>query len=302
MPHSAAVALLAPAVHRFASARGIRVLSIKGAVLAEQGLRSRRPPSDVDVLVDPARFEDLVAMLSATGWRDRDGKVLVPLPRQGTVLAPHARTLEHPHWPCQLDLHRYYPGFLRPAQDVFDRLWDRRRPMQISHAECDVPAPLDHWLLAALHVLRSGDEPQLRELETAAADVLDGRGQDLLRRADELGAVGPLGESLQRITGQSPVVPDSDRELLAAWARRIHDSDNLPDAFLEQFRDARGATRVRLALRQAWPTPRSVRAFHDIGDGPIALLRFYLVRLARAPAKLAAYLRLHRNERSEEEH
>lgn len=300
MPHAVAVALLPPAIHHIAAVHGIRVLSIKGAVLAAQGLRSRRRPSDVDVLVDPAMFEDLVAILRSTGWRDRDGKVLVPLPRDGTVLAPHARTLEHPRWPCQLDLHRYYPGFLRPAQDVFDRLWERRHTAQLAHAECDVPSPADHWLLAALHVLRSGDEPQLRELETAASAVLRGRERDLLTRAEELGAVGPLQEPLTRILGVSPVVPDSDVELLAEWTRRIHDPGNLPDAFLEQFREASGATRIRLAFRQAWPPPRSARAFHDVGDGPLGLFRFYLARLALAPVKMSAYLRLHRRAHDKE--
>lgn len=300
MPHAVAVALLPPAIHRVAAANGIRVLSIKGAVLAQQGLRSRRRPSDVDVLVDPALFEELVAILRSTGWRDRDGKVLVPLPREGTVLAPHARTLEHPRWPCQLDLHRYYPGFLRPAQDVFDRLWEQRHTAQLAHADCDVPSPTDHWLLAALHVLRSGDDPQLRELETTAADVLHGRERDLLIRAEELGAVGPLREPLTRLLGTSPVVPESDVELLAEWTRRIHDPGNLPDAFLEQFRVAGGATRIRLVLRQAWPPPRSARAFHDIGEGPFALARFYLARLALAPVKVTSYLRLHRSARSKE--
>lgn len=300
MPHAVAVVLLAPAVQHVASAHGIRVLSIKGAILAEQGLRSPRRPSDVDVLVEPGRFDDLVALLRPMGWRDRDGKVLVPLPVSGSALAPHARTLEHARWPCQLDLHRYYPGFLRPAQDVFDRLWDGRITARIAHADCDVPSPMDHWLLAALHVLRSGDRAQLRELEAAAAEVLRGREQDLLTRAGELGALGPLRESLTRLTGATPNVPESDLELLTAWTRRIHDPGNLPDAFLEQFRGAGGATRILLALRQVLPPPRSVRAFHDVGDGPVALFRFYLARLALTPGKMASYLRLHRSGRAKE--
>ncbi len=32
------------------------------------------------------------------------------------MLAPHARTLEHPRWPCQLDLHRYYPDSCDPRR------------------------------------------------------------------------------------------------------------------------------------------------------------------------------------------
>lgn len=298
MPHGAAVDLLAPVVHHVARAHGIRVLSIKGAVLSEQGLREHRPPSDVDILVEPLRFDDLVAVLRTAGWRDRDGKVLVPLPDSGTVLAPHARTLEHPEWPCQLDLHRYYPGFLRPAPVVFEHLWDARVEVSIAHSRCVVPAPTDHWLLAALHALRSGDDDQLGELEAAAARVFAGRRRDLQARAEVLGAVGPLLDALERLTGTRPDVPDTERALLTAWQRRMSDPDEpLPEAFVEQFRAARGLTRLRLAVRQAWPPPRSARAFHDVRDGPLGLVQFYLARMAVAPAKLAVYVRLHARER-----
>ncbi|WP_431796131.1 nucleotidyltransferase family protein [Microbacterium enclense] len=293
MPHSAAVDLLAPVLHHVAAANGIRVLSIKGSVLSEQGLREPRQPSDVDILVDPLRFDDLVVLLRAAGWMDRDRKVLVPLPASGTVLAPHARTLEHPNWPCQLDLHRYYPGFLRSAAAVFDHLWGARVIVEIAHAGCGVPAPPDHWILAALHALRSGDDDQLSELEVAAARVFAGRQSALLARAEVLGAVGPLGDSLERLTGLRPEVPESEQELLTAWQRRIADPESLPEAFIEQFRAARGLTRLQFAARQAWPTPRSARAFHDVGPGPLGLARFYIARLAVAPTKLAGYLGLH---------
>jgi len=299
MPHRAAVELLTPVVHHFASAHGIRVLSIKGDVLAAQGLRARRRPSDVDILVDPARFTDLTRLLGEAGWMDRDKKVLVALPRAGSALAPHARTLENVEWPCQLDLHRYYPGFLRPAHDVFDALWEARDTTPIAHVRCAVPAPLDHWLLAALHTLRSGDGAQLQELEASASRLFAQRQNEVVARAIELGAVGPLRDSLARLTGTRPDVPESDRPLLADWARRLDDPGNSPDAFLEQFRGARGRARLALVLRYAWPAPRSARAFHDVKAGPWGLARFYAVRLALAPVKLADILRRARSPQSE---
>lgn len=295
MPHRVAVALLAPTVHHLASVHGIRVLSIKGEVLERQGLRAGRAASDVDVLVDPAKYSALVRVLSTHGWVDRDGRIFVDLPPSGTVLAPHARTLEHPDWPCHLDLHRYYPGFLRPAQEVFDLLWEAREGVEIAHGRCWAPDPIDHWLLASLHVARSHDSAQQRDLEEKAANTLAGRFDRLIARAHSLGAAGPLRNSLERLTGIRPDVAESERPLLAAWTRRLDAPGNLPDAFVEQFREARGSTRARLLLREAWPPPRSVRAFHDIEAGAFGLARFYLRRLIIAPTKLVSYIGLGRS-------
>lgn len=295
MPHGVAVALLAPAVHHVASAHGIRVLSIKGEVLERQGLRAGRTASDVDILVDPAHYAALVRILGAHGWGDRDGRVFVDLPGSGTVLAPHARTLEHPDWPCHLDLHRYYPGFLRPAQEVFDLLWESREAVDLAHSRCWAPDPVDHWLLASLHVARSHDASQRRDLEEKAAGTLSDRFDGLIERALSLGAGGPLRDSLERLTGTRVDIPESERRLLAVWTRRIEAPGTLPDAFVEQFREARASTRIKLLLREAWPPPRSVRAFHDIDPGGLGLVRFYLRRLVVAPAKLAAYAGLGRS-------
>ncbi len=183
LPHNVAVELLAAAVNDFAQLHGIRILTIKGRVLADQGLRAVRGSSDVDVLVDPSAFERLWAILRSSGWTDRDRAVLVDLPREGTVLAPHARTLEHPQWPCHLDLHRYYPGFLNPAQDVFDTLWDARTTIDLAHRACPVPGVADHWLIAALHATRSRDTGQLADLEERATSRLSTDLSDLAERA-----------------------------------------------------------------------------------------------------------------------
>lgn len=59
LPHDVAVELLNAAIHDFASHHGVRVLTIKGRALADQGLRQVRGSSDADVLVDPAEFERL---------------------------------------------------------------------------------------------------------------------------------------------------------------------------------------------------------------------------------------------------
>lgn len=298
LPHNVAVELLAAAVNDFAELHGIRVLTIKGRVLADQGLRAVRGSSDVDVLVDPSAFERLWRLLRSSGWTDRDKAVLVELPREGSVLAPHARTLEHPQWPCHLDLHRYYPGFLSPAQDVFDTLWEARSTIELAHRVCPVPSATDHWLVAALHAARSRDAVQLLDLEERAAERLSADMGDLSRRAVATGAVGPLRDTLKRLTGDTfALSPEADR-LTALWRRRVESPDDLPETLAEQFAGASWPARARLAARKLVPSPRFAQAFFGVADDPLSLLRFYLRRIVTAPAKLLRIFEAARRRRS----
>lgn len=287
LPHDVAVELLNAAIHDFASRHGVRVLTIKGRALADQGLRHGRGSSDADVLVDPADFEELWGLLQTHGWSDRDKAVLVDLPSAGSVLAPHARTLEHPEWPCHLDLHRYYPGFLMPAPDVFDTLWAARSATTMANRSCWVPAPSDHWLIAALHADRSRDAAQLRDLEDRARTRLQDDLADLVERARRTGASGPLSGPLRRLTGTAPTLSTGQEELTRLWRRRVASEHTLPEALAEQFRGADWKGRLRLALRQLVPSTRFAQAFHGATHDPRSLALFYLRRLIIAPRHAA---------------
>ena len=286
LPHNVAVELLAAAVSDFAELHGVRTLVIKGRVLADQGLRAVRGSSDVDVLVDPAAFERLWGLLRSNGWTDRDKAVLVDLPREGSVLAPHARTLEHPHWPCHLDLHRYYPGFLKPAQSVFDTLWEARSTIDLAHRKCSVPAVADHWLIAALHSERSRDVAQLKDLEQRSVSSPSLDLNNLAERAIEMGAEGPLRDILTRLTGQTfPLSAQSER-LTALWRKRIYSEVTLPETLLEQLREASWPLRICLLARKLAPSRRFVQAFTGTPDDRMSMMRFYVRRWGKAPRKL----------------
>ena len=96
-----AVPLLHALIARAADDLGVRVLAIKGPVVALQGLREQRTSADVDVLVHPRDLEPLVDGLVALGWR-RVG--------EGTYASDHAPALGEP-----------------PERPVADR--DRRPPL-----------------------------------------------------------------------------------------------------------------------------------------------------------------------------
>ncbi|MGC0368430.1 nucleotidyltransferase family protein [Microbacterium sp. SLBN-111] len=292
VPQRAAVSLLAPVVQAFADRHGIRILGIKGQALALQGLRTARSTGDVDMLVDPSRFDELCALLRHHRWRDRDGKILVPLPPEGSASVPHARTLEHPHWPTHLDLHRYYPGFLGPAQETFEFLWDARDRVGDGTLSLEVPARIDHWLLAALHAIRSGDERQMTDLRERAQAEFAGRMSTVLERGIELRAFEPLRGQFLLLGEQGPAPANVEPPLLTAWNRRLRDSRADDDAFVEQLLDARGRVRMALLLRQIFPPPRSARAFHAVAPGPLGLLAFYARRLLSGPRYGVQYARI----------
>lgn len=292
VPQRAAVALLAPVLQALAARHGIRVLGIKGQALAFQGLRTARAIGDVDMLVDPSRFEELCALLRHHQWRDRDGKVLIPLPAHGSASVPHARTLEHPHWPTHLDLHRYYPGFLAPAQDTFELLWSARDRVGDGTITLEVPSQIDHWLLAALHAIRSGDERQLTDLRDHARAEFAHSMSTVLDRGLELHAFEPLRDQFLLLGQQGPPPAEEEPPLLTAWNRRLRDPEADDDAFVEQLLGARGHVRIALLLRHLFPPPRSARAFHAVAPGPLGLLAFYTQRLFSSPRYGAQYARI----------
>ncbi len=115
-----AVHLLHGYVERVARDAGVRVLFIKGPVLAAQGLRPARVSIDVDALVDPAAMSRMRDALEKLGWR-------VPTPDTTAHVVPqHSATYAHQAWPCTLDVHDRFPGFLADPQVVFEALWARR--------------------------------------------------------------------------------------------------------------------------------------------------------------------------------
>ncbi|AAT89622.1 hypothetical protein Lxx18920 [Leifsonia xyli subsp. xyli str. CTCB07] len=117
MPLSAAVPLAHALVREVAERNGIRILFVKGPVLAAQGLRAPRVSVDVDVWADPARFDDLIAALREFGWTRRAES------RSWQLFITHSVTLVRSGWPCDIDVHDRFPGAFADPQLVFETLW-----------------------------------------------------------------------------------------------------------------------------------------------------------------------------------
>ena len=146
-PHESVV-LLTGWVVRLAETIGIRALVIKGPAMAQQGLRPERESADVDLWVDPARLDDLVAALEAYGWHLRYESV------RHWIVPEHSRTLRQDRWACELDVHDRFPGFFADRHDVFEALWARRTTAEVGGVEVPVSDRVGNAAILALHALR----------------------------------------------------------------------------------------------------------------------------------------------------
>ena len=155
---SESVELAAAWMQSTADALSSRVLLIKGASLEFHALRGARVPADIDVLVDPSQFDVLGEALVGAGWSERPTFAS----QQFTL---HSRTFFKDGWPCTIDLHENFPGFLMEPGDVFELLWERRTRMTLAHQSVDIPDRVSSALIMALHAAREGDSGGTRAAE-----------------------------------------------------------------------------------------------------------------------------------------
>jgi hypothetical protein len=213
-----AVRLLHGLVDGVARMVSARVLFIKGPILGLQGLRALHQSVDVDVLVEPGRVEALQRGLEQLGWRVR-----VPS-TTARVLPRHSTAYAHPLWPCELDVHWHFPGFLAAPETTFDALWAHRTTAVVAGREVPCPEPLAHVAVAGLHILRQADAPGKREeLARLVETVTTTFGTDQISQLGELaartGALATLRPLLEPLGLQTPT-PIASVEELADWRLR----------------------------------------------------------------------------------
>lgn len=220
-----AIPLCAATIVHVIAAAGVRALVIKGPAFAELGVRPLRPSSDVDVLIDPALQQEALDALRRNGWHEwAPAKLYEPF-------GAHSVTLEHDAWPCSLDVHWRFPGFLGPPPDVFELLWEGRTEVKVAHQSVATPSRPHALAIEVLHVLRDST-PEAEKAAVAA--ILRAMPRPLdpgeVRVLGEL--VGPTGSSrtlatLARLTGiQDAVNPEAEDHdaALRAWKTRQRSS------------------------------------------------------------------------------
>nr|WP_232523342.1 nucleotidyltransferase family protein [Nocardioides sp. MAH-18] len=293
---SEAVPLACALVDHVARSQGIRALCVKGPVLTAQGLRPAYSSGDVDVLVDPARAPDLVHALRDRGWEHR------PDDAAPSVLGEFAGTLRHPTWPCELDLHHRFPGFLAPPEVVFEELWERRVTVRVAGRSVQAPDPAAHSVIAGLNYIRDlASQDRVVELDALAAAVAahpEIEGTDLVTIAEATGAETTLRPLFQRVGVD---VPDRDPRYadgLDTWLVQATSTSSTSVGWLYALTREPWRRRPSLLWRAAWPAAGSLRVKHDRPDASTReLLALRWRRLSRGVAALPGAARALRSAR-----
>ncbi|MFG6492084.1 nucleotidyltransferase family protein [Microbacterium sp. P03] len=289
-------------VQELADVRGIRVLFIKGPTLHLQGLRAERPSADVDVLVDPAGVDELVAALTDRGWHRRPSTFLDA--RRPT----HSITLVHDAWPCDLDVHTHYPGFLADPSAVFDTLWQRRAPVAFAHRACAVPDRVGNALILGLHSLRgnpSHARPADELDQLAAASFTDDERLEAAALARATGSVVTLAPVLTRM-GVTAVPSPSEAVApgVTEWRGRLEAGSQPAYFWLLVLRRSGRRERAVIIGRAIWPTRSDLLLAHPEGrDTVVGRTRLRAARWGRGlralPSFVGAAVRSRRSPRTD---
>jgi hypothetical protein len=262
---------------------GVRVLFIKGPVAELQGLRAPHASADVDLLVEPNGIARFIDGLRRLGWHDRPG--YRPLPLAGG----HATTLIHDDWPCDIDVHFYWPGFGSSADAVFETLWTRRERVPIAGQLIDAPSRTDGMLVLALHALRGDRTPggtrAYRELVGRAHTALDEQERSMVRDAAlELGAAATAAPFLHALGFATPTDVDSEEAVL--WRIRSHVSGGTADWLIE-LRRTPWWRRPKVLFEAVFPSPTRLRMLHpEVGPGARDVVAAWWRRLRNGLAAL----------------
>lgn len=258
---------------------GVRILILKGASLARYGIRRPRVSGDVDVLVEPARFDEFCAALVSAGWSSRE------TPEIGAARTQHSSAFVNANWPCDIDVHRRFPGFLVSDSAAFEQLWESRSATHFGHFPASIPSRNASILVALLHQLRNGpsrlDQSEMNEISHVA--LSDADRADLVLLATHLGAVDPLRDVLQRLGVDEDELPAPiESAALRAWNARIHADGSGVYFWLQLIQRTPLGQRPAMIVRAIWPPRSELLADHPgIDDTVLARLGARILRLSK---------------------
>lgn len=266
-----------------AQRRGIRALLVKGLSLERHGLRQGHVSADVDLLVEPDQFEDLIRGLLERGWSRRPDTLM------SGRMTTHSVALIKDGWPNDIDLHREYPGLLVGSARAFEVLWAHRVPATFAGICCWIPDRESAIVIWALHSLRGTDrQPRHRaELHQLATEILPRLSErervTLGLRIGDLGAA-PL-RSLCLPAGAWDEHGAPDPAALIAWNRKL--AQNRASSMWSQvLKEARPQEYPYLLFRAVWPSGDDLRLMDPgLVNTPVGRLRARLLRVTRLARK-----------------
>lgn len=271
----------------------IRVLSIKGPVAEYHGIRPRQAYADADVIVEPEAFGRFCDALVIRGWHERVAR------SEPSFLGNHSRTFIHDDWPCDIDVHRYFPGFFADPGQSFDALWDSHVSIRVAAALLQAPSRAGAAVVAALHALRSpNSDKHRRELqrveELLARAFSPSERREFSAIAERGGATWVLSDTLRR-AGISHNLADLHSPQRDAWLQRQQFHGVSGVTWIQEFQRVSAGKKIRVLFRAVW-VPRADIPRNDAGQLPAMpeALRYQLTRWLRGGRGLIAYLSMKR--------
>ena len=202
---------------------GVRALFIKGPFQGKQatGDAAGRGSGDIDVFVDPEKFEQAVEALVSAGAIMKS-KHLTPDLAKKVALAHHEAALEISGIP--IDVHRRLDPNPDRMQVEFDTLWRERDTVHLAGVDFPTLSPIDACVLVASHGCRD-NWLQIRQLidfaqsmDRVQSDGVDLK--DLEQRAKEQAVTRRLAVALAVAQIVIPELPtqSSSAQFFARWA------------------------------------------------------------------------------------
>jgi len=264
-----------------ARTHGLRVMSIKGFTLAHHGLRRERTYADADIWVAPGDLDAFTNALRAYGWRERFEYDVA------RILVDHSRTLIHQKWPCDIDVHWYFPGAFEAPEVCFESIWATRQTCVIAGQPAWMPDYSGSALIGALHCLRyprsSRHRAELEEISTSlSGDAAPHQRQAFSRLLRETRSVEVVGAFAQSLGIELPEY-EHDANQMSLWNRYVgsHESGSTA-AWLYAIREAPWSERPRLIKAALFPGRAEVVKFLGGDTSLSARVKFYVQRFARA--------------------
>jgi hypothetical protein len=170
---------------------GLRLLHIKGVALDERLRWAGRQGTDADVIVPASDADAYVNALQRHGW-------VLGNAFENNSSFEHAAALRHVDFGWA-DVHRYFPGFAKDPDAVFDRLWDDHLTIELAGRWCAVPSLPAQRLVLILHAARSPGSGHSSHDIVASWDAADaemrGEIEQLVEELDaHVGFAAAMGE------------------------------------------------------------------------------------------------------------
>ncbi|MWV60594.1 hypothetical protein [Rathayibacter sp. VKM Ac-2754] len=282
-------------VHHIARENNVRTISIKGPSAEHHRLRSPRTHADADILVEPSGFDAMRAALHDYGWSAR----LEPL-EQG-VISPHSVALVNQTWPCDIDLHRHYPGFIADDVLVFDVLWVRREEIILANTPVAIPDRGSSALILALHDLRTPFEERHRASLTSLIELSRNQSElieEMAVIAEQTGSLATLEPFLRAVGFETPEDKLFHARRDPRYFRWMAMTAQPQRTYLWITRlfEVKGVARLRVLWHAAVSSEDELRAQHPStppGRLAIASLRAHRLRsgIASLPSALRSVIR-----------